>query len=68
MDKKGEGKLDRKERILEFMDLMQEKMKQFEIESNVQELVMNNIINFGPNGYGPNIFCIPGIENRFTLF
>jgi hypothetical protein len=37
-------------------------MKEFNIESEIQELLKNNLIAFGPKKIGPNFLVIRNIE------
>lgn len=63
-----DNKDDIAQRVKDFIKNIHEKMKQFDVDSSIQELILNNTISFGPNGYGPNILCIPNIKSQYNIF
>lgn len=43
-------------------------MEEYQISENIRKLILESIVSFGPNGYGPNILCIPNINKNYVLF
>jgi len=43
-------------------------MQEYQINETVRKTIEENIVCFGPNGFGPNILCIPSLAKQHTLF
>lgn len=43
-------------------------MAEYSVDENVRSIILENIVSFGPDGYGPNILCIPKMNNKYVLF
>lgn len=43
-------------------------MEEFQINEHIHKLILESIVSFGPNGFGPNILCIPCIKKNYLLF
>ena len=55
------------EELREFIRQFKDKMEELNVDENLRTILLENMVCFGPDGYGPNILCIPKINKKYLL-
>ena len=66
-DNKSE-ELDVIDKRAEFLSEFDAAMKEFKIDKNLYQMILEKLYCFGPNNSGPNIFLINSLKPQFSLF